>query len=172
MDLNEYGHPASIPTLPKWALPPGAVLSKIENEHRPNAQGNPSAGSEICNNRAGHAKLQPVSSSLDTSLTQQIEGFRRSVGDALYFETFRRGGPARNARELPHVSAQKWMIQQLETVERGITRVRTLAQEIHENAFYAVLDAHKVQSVDKIPSFDVLKAVVIDLQNAAHQSAA
>ncbi len=172
VDLNEYGHPASIPTLPKWALPPGAVLCKIENEHRPNAQGNPSAGSEISNNRAGHAKLQPVSSSLDTSLTQQIEGFRRSVGDALYFETFRRGGPARNARELPHVSAQKWMIQQLETVERGIMRVRSLAQEIHENAFYAVLDAHKVQSVDKIPSFDVLKAVVIDLQNAAHQSAA
>ena len=49
---------------------------------------------------------------------------------------------------------------------------RSLAQEIHENAFYAVLDAHKVQSVDKIPSFEVLKAVVVDLQNAAHQSAA
>jgi len=57
-------------------------------------------------------------------------------------------------------------------VERGIMRVRSLAQEIQENAFYAVLDAHKVQSVDKIPSFEVLKAVVVDLQNAAHQSAA
>jgi hypothetical protein len=172
VDLNEYGQPASCPTLPKWALPPGAVLSKIENEHRPNAQANPSVGSERSNNSAGHAKLEPVSSSLDASLTQQIEGFRRSVGDALYFETFRRGGPARNARELPNVSAQKWMIQQLEIVERGIMRVRSLAQEIHENAFYAVLDAHKVQSVDKIPSFEVLKAVVVDLQNAAHQSAA
>ena len=172
VDLNEYGHPASFPTLPKWALPPGVVLSKIENEHRPNAQANPGVGSERSNNDAGNAQLHPVSSSLDTSLTQQIEDFRRNVGDSLYFETFRRGGPARNARELPNVSAQKWMIQQLGIVERGIMRVRSLAQEIHENAFYAVLDAHKVQSVDKIPSFEVLKTVVVDLQNAAHQSAA
>jgi len=172
VDLNEYGHPESLPILPKWALPPGAVLSTIENDHSPNEQANPSVGSEKGNNGARHAKLQPVSSSLDTSLTQQIEVFRHNVGDALYFETFRRGGPARNARELPNMNAQKWMIQQLEIVERGIMRVRSLEQETQENAFYALLDAHKVQSVDKIPSFEVLKAVVVDLQNAAHQSAA
>ena len=90
----------------------------------------------------------------------------------LFFEVFRNGGAARNARELPSVDAQKWILQQLGVIDRGIKRVRVLAEEVHENVFYAALDAHKVQSVDKIPSFEVLKAVVIDLQHAAQGVAA
>jgi hypothetical protein len=109
---------------------------------------------------------------LDPALTQRIEGFRRVVGDALYFEVFRRGGSARNARELPRVEAQNWILQQLEVIDRGIKRVRVLAQEVHENVFYGVLDAHKLQSIDKIPSFEALKAVVNDLQNNAQGVAA
>ena len=94
------------------------------------------------------------------------------MGDALYFEVFRRGGPARNPRELPSVDAQNWVVKQLETIDRGIQRVRVLAEDVHENVFYGVLDAHKVQSIDKIPSFEVLKAVVTDLQNATQGVAA
>jgi hypothetical protein len=105
-------------------------------------------------------------------LTQRIEEFRREVGDALYFEVFRKGGPARNARELPSVDAQRWILQQLEVIGRGIKRARVLAEEVHEDVFYGVLDVHKVQSIDKIPSFEVLKAVVSDLQNTAHGVAA
>ena len=59
-----------------------------------------------------------------------------------------------------------------EVIDRGIKRVRVLAQEVHENVFYGVLDAHKVQSIDKIPSFEALKAVVNDLQNTAQVIAA
>ena len=114
--------------------------------------------------RTENAKV--VASGLDAGLTQRIESFRQIVGDALYFEAFRRGGPARNPRELPSVDAQNWVVKQLETIDRGIQRVRVLAEDVHENVFYGVLDAHKVQSIDKIPSFEVLKAVVTDLQNA------
>ena len=169
VNLNNYGQPVALPALPKWALPPGVVPTKRTEEQ----SGSPApARAEGNKNTSRPAATKPATGPLDPSLTQQIEGLRRNVGDALYFEVFRKGGPARNVRELPSVNAQKWVLQQLQLVDRGITRVRVLAEEVRENVFYGVLDAHEVQSIDKIPSFEVLKAVVNGLQNAAHPVAA
>ena len=109
---------------------------------------------------------------LDPALTPKIESFRALLGDALYFEVYRAGGTARNARELPHLRAQQWALKQLETLARGVDRVRELAPELQEQVFYRVLDNHNVQSVDKIPSFEVLKGLVRDLQSAARGVAA
>jgi len=169
VDLNDHGHPASLPTLPKWALPAGVVPTKRTEEQSSSAAPAKAVGNK---NTSRQAATKPATGTLDSTLTQQIEGFRRKVGDALYFEIFRKGGPARDARELPSVDAQKWILRQLEKVDRGIQRVRVLAEELHEKVFYGVLDAHNVQSIDKIPSFEVLKAVVNDLQQAAHPVAA
>ncbi len=174
VDLNQYGQPLRLPTLPKWALPAGIV--PINQDSTNQAETSRADGAAPVQTRSKAAVQQPstepVSAQLDPALTQRIEGFRRVVGDALNSEVFRRGGPARNARELPSVNAQNWVLQQLEVIDRGIKRVRVLAQEVHENVFYGVLDAHKVQSIDKIPSFEILKAVVNDLQNAAQGIAA
>ncbi|HUZ95382.1 MAG TPA: Rad52/Rad22 family DNA repair protein [Edaphobacter sp.] len=164
VNLNDYGHPVSLPTLPTWALPAGVVpLNRNEGQTKAGssvkAKGNHSAPQDGAD--------QAANKRLDTELTKQIEGIRRNVGDALYFEVFRKGGSARNARELPGVAAQQWVLHQLQTVDRGISRVRALAEEVHEDVFYGVLDAHNVQSVDKISSFKVLKAVVAELKNKA-----
>jgi hypothetical protein len=166
VDLDDYGNPLRIPTLPKWALPCGVVQTKAEPVPVVSASRSQPSTAKTTEN------AKPAASGLDAGLTQRIESFRRVVGDALYFEVFRRGGPARNARELPSVDAQHWVVKQLETIDRGIQRVRVLAEDVHENVFYGVLDAHKVQSIDKIPSFEVLKAVVTDLQNATQGVAA
>ncbi|RSL18598.1 Rad52/22 family double-strand break repair protein [Edaphobacter aggregans] len=166
VDLDDYGNPLRIPTLPKWALPAGVVPTKAEPVPVVSAARSQPSTAKTTEN----AKL--AASGLDAGLTQRIESFRQVVGDALYFEVFRRGGPARNARELPSVGAQNWVVKQLETLDRGIQRVRVLAEDVHENVFYGVLDAHRVQSIDKIPSFEVLKAVVTDLQNATQGVAA
>jgi hypothetical protein len=179
VDLNDYGQPLRLPTLPKWALPAGIVpTNQSPANQSPTNQAettrNTAAAPAQTESKAAVQQRgpQPVSVQLDQALTQRIEEFRREVGDALYFEVFRKGGPARNARELPSVDAQKWILQQLEVIGRGIKRARVLAEEVHEDVFYGVLDAHKVQSIDKIPSFEVLKAVVSDLQNTAHGVAA
>ncbi len=168
VDLNKYGQPLRLPVLPKWALPSGVV---------PTTQASTAPVSTKPSEPRGPTAVQQASSpsataQLDPALTERIEGFRRTVGDALYFEVFRKGGSARNARELPRVEAQNWILQQLEVVDRGIKRVRVLAQEVHEHVFYGVLDAHKVQSIDKMPSFEALKAVVNDLQHNAQGVAA
>ena len=132
VDLDDYGNPLRIPTLPEWALPAGVVPTKTESAASARSQPSTAKTTE---------KAKPAASGLEAELTQRIEGFRLVVGDALYFEVFRRGGPARNARELPSVDAQHWVVKQLETIERGIQRVRVLAEDVHENVFYGVLDA-------------------------------
>ncbi len=178
VDLNEYGQPIRFPVLPKWALPAGVVpTTQAPTDQAATKQAEPvrnaTASPEQPKGPTAVQKASPQSAvQLDPALTQRIEASRRIVGDALYFEVFRRGGPARNTSDLPSVDAQKWILQQLEVIDRGIKRVRVLAEEVHENVFFGVLDAHKVQSIDKIPSFEALKAVVNDLQSAAQGVAA
>lgn len=178
VDLNEYGQPVRLPTLPRWALPQGVVPTHHEADRHDESsntepvRSTPAPASGSKGPVAAQGTGSQSTASLDTVLTQQIESFRQVVGDALFFEVFRRGGAARNARDLPNADAQKWILQQLAVIDRGIKRLRVLAEEVHENLFYAALDAHKVQSIDKIPSFEVLKAIVTDLQHAAQGVAA
>jgi hypothetical protein len=93
--------------------------------------------------QAAKSNVRPIDEPLDPKLTREIEEFRKDVGDALYAEVFQKGGPARNARET-----------------------------VPEHEFYAVLDQHNVESVTRIPSFDVLRKVFTDLKEKADRVAA
>ena len=178
VELDKYGKPVSVPTLPKLALPEGVVPLKEEQPQRSQPTSQPAAQAagrptgEVLPPARNQKSEKNEDLPADAKLTPKIEGFRSVVGDALYFEVFRAGGNVRNARDLPHLRAQQWVLKQLETLGRGIDRVRELAQELQEQVFFGVLDHHKVQSIDKIPSFEVLKALVTDLQSAAGAIAA
>lgn len=178
VELDQYGKPKSNPTLPKWALPEGVVPI---NQHaqqtpagpQPVAQGARPKGEVLPPSRQQQQQNPSATNAgVDAALTRKIESFRSLVGDALYFQVFKAGGPAKNARELPNQQAQQWVINQLEKLARGVDRVRELAQDLQEQVFFGVLDHYNVQSIDKIPSFEVLKSVVTDLQNAAGAVAA
>ena len=171
VDIDQYGQPLSVPLLSKWALPPGvAPIAKNGPQEVPKASAATAARAEAAS--TAPATSQRASPKLDPALTRKIEALRPLVGDALYFEVFREGGPAKSARDLPSVEAQRWVEEQLATLDRGIQKVRKLAEEVHENVFYAILDAQKVQSIDKIPSFAALKEIVKGLQSATHTAAA
>ncbi len=173
VELDQYGKPKSLPTLPKWALPEGVVPINQQarsSQTAPQSAARP-AGEVIAPDRKQENRKEQ-DRPLDPALTPKIESFRALLGDALYFEVYRAGGTARNARELPHLRAQQWALKQLETLARGVDRVRELAPELQEQVFYRVLDHHKVQSIDKIPSFEVLKELVRDLLSAARGVAA
>ena len=167
VDLDDYGSPRSIPRLPSWALPSGITEEKAQTgKSQP-----PSAPAS--NDRSPAAKkVQPIDEALDPELTREIEGYRKNIGDALYYETFKKGGPAKNARELPGLKAQRWILSHMETVQRGLDGIRELADTVGEQAFYGVLDRYKVQSVAKIPSFEVLKKVFTELKEQANSAAA
>src|ERR1700676_2577474 len=82
VDLNEYGQPLRFPVLPKWALPPGVVpTTEVSAAQAATKQG------ELQGTTAVQQASSPsATAQLDPALTQRIEGFRRTVGDALYFE--------------------------------------------------------------------------------------
>jgi hypothetical protein len=164
VDLDEHGNPKSIPNLPAWALPPGV------SEDRGRASNAPVSSAEAV--QVATSNVRRIDEPLDPKLTREIEEFRKDVGDALHAEVFQKGGPARNARELPGRKAQRWVLAQLETIQRGIDGIRALAEAVPEHEFYAVLDQHSVESVTRIPSFDVLRKVFTDLKRRADSAAA
>lgn len=178
VELDKYGKPASLPTLPKWALPEGVVpisqqqSQRTQTRSQPAGNGMSQVAAEVVPPARQQENQKDTERPLDPKLNPKIEGYRAAIGDALYFEVFKAGGVATNARELPHLRAQQWVLKQLETLDRGIERVRELAQELQEQVFFGVLDHHKVQSIDKVPSFAVLKELVRDLQSAAGAIAA
>ena len=167
VDLDEHGNPKSIPNLPAWALPPGIAEDRGRASNAPTS---PSPSTKAV--QATESNVRPIDEPRDPKLTREIEEFRKDVGDALYAEVFQKGGPARNARELPGRKAQCWVLAQLQTVQRGIDGIRALAEAVPEHEFYAVLDQHNVESVTRIPSFDVLRKVFTDLKGKANSVAA
>ncbi len=174
VDLDNYGKPVGYPVLPAWALPPGVVPAaalKSQAEAVPPAETAAAKPSNVTTLPASGEQKNAVVT-LDPALTRKIEGYRSVLGDALYFEVFHKGGEAKSAKDLPSMEAQRWVEEQLATLARGIQKVRALAGEVHDNVFFGILDAHHVRSIDKVPSFEALKAIVRDLQTATHTAAA
>jgi hypothetical protein len=154
VDLNEHKQPKSLPTLPAWALPKRHVSAR-----------EPSA--------TGRSEQQPRSSAavtegpLDASVTTAIEKHRQELGHALYRSILAMIAQVRSARDIPNQQLQQSVLQWMESGGRGMAQIRELAAKIPETKFYSVLDCQGVQSLAKVPNFDVLKKLVEEMTQAA-----
>jgi hypothetical protein len=140
--LNEFRQPKALPPLPSWALPPS------ERSNRP--------ASETQGNATPSAQKGPM----DASITGQIEGCRRSLGSMLYGSILGAIAKVRAARDIPNQRQQVEVLKWMESGVRGMAQIRQIASEIPEGLFFGILDRHKVQSLDQVPSFAVLKQLV------------
>ena len=66
----------------------------------------------------------------------------------------------RAARDIPNQRQQVEVLKWMESGVRGMAQIRQIASEIPEGLFFGILDRHKVQSLDQVPSFAVLKQLV------------
>jgi hypothetical protein len=159
VDLNENKQPKSVPSLPVWALPKSHASAK-----------QPSA--------TGKSDQQPRSSPavakgpLDASVTTKIEGHRQELGQALYQSILTMVAQVRSARDIPNQQLQQSVLNWMESATRGMAQVRKIAAEIPETKFYAILDHHGVQSLARVPDFDVLKKLVDEMAQAASNKSA
>ena len=153
VDLDEYQQPRSLPGLPVWALP-----KSLASAPQPNATG----GSD--QQRRPHATL--VKSTLDAGVTREIEGHRQELGQALYQSILANVAKVRTARGIPNQQLQRRVLNWMESGTRGMGQIRKIAAEIPETKFYAILDQHDVQSLAKVPNFDVLKKLVAEMTRA------
>ncbi len=151
--LNEYRQPVEFPKLPHWALPKGNNAGKSH----------PAAGS-----RPRMVQRGPI----DQKTTVRIEGFRRILGDPIYGEILWRIAQARQANAIPNAQLQANVAEAMERVSRGFSKAHSLAEQIGETSFIAILDRLRIESMTTIPRLEMLKTLVAELEREAARTAA
>jgi hypothetical protein len=151
--LNEFRQPAEYPRLPQWALPKGNNTGKSH----------PAAGS-----RPPAVQRGPI----DQKTTVRIEGFRRILGDPIYGEILWRVAHARQANGIPNAQLQANVAEAMERASRGVSKAHSLAEQIGETSFIAILDRLRIESMTTIPRLEMLKTLVVELEREAARSAA
>lgn len=151
--LNEYRQPTQIPTLPQWALPKAASAGKAH----------PSSGP-----RPAAVQRGPI----DQKTTARIESFQRILGSLIYGEILWRIAHARRANEIPNAQLQGDVAEAMERASRGIHKAGSLAEQIGDTGFIAILDRLRIKSMTTIPRLDALKILVAELEREAARLAA
>ena len=151
--LNEYRQPVEFPKLPHWALPKGNNTGKTH----------PAAGS-----RPPAVQRGPI----DQKTTVRIEGFRRILGDPIYGEILWRVARARQANAIPNAQLQANVAEAMERASRGFSKAHSLAEQIGETSFIAILDRLRIESMTTIPRLEMLKTLVAELEREAARTAA
>jgi hypothetical protein len=151
--LNEHRQPIQIPTLPQWALPKAGTPEK----------NHPSAGQHFPQVQRG-----PI----DQQTTGKIEGFRRILGNPIYGEILWRIAHARQANAIPNAQLQANVAEAMERASRGFSKAHSLAEQIGEEAFIAVMDKLRIESLTTIPRLESLKTLVTELEEEAARSVA
>src|SRR5579859_478231 len=143
--LNEHRQPMQFPQLPQWALPRSHGSGKAH----------PASGP-----RPPAIQRGPI----DQKTTGRIEGFRRILGDAIYGEILWRAGHARRANDIPNAQFQTNVAEAMERAARGVHKANSLAEQIGEASFIAVMDKLQIESMATIPRLESLKSLVARLE--------
>src|SRR6266702_6137733 len=151
--LNEHRQPSEYPRLPQWALPKGSMPAKSH----------PASGS-----RPPAVQRGPI----DQKTTVRIEGFRRILGDPIYGEILWRIAQARQANAIPNAQLQTNVAEAMERASRGVGKAHSLADQIGETSFIAIIDKLRIESITAIPRLESLKILVDELEREATRTAA
>ena len=152
--LNEYRQPLQVPTLPKWALPQGFTAD------------DPTHSSTAKSSSA--VQRGPI----DQEATARIRSFERVLGASIYGEILWRIARARTATAVPNAQLQAEVANAMERAARGIRRAHSLADDVGETSFVAVLDQLQIGSMTTIRDIESLKKLVADLEELAARQAA
>ena len=145
VEINEYRQPKELPDLPSWALP---------------AAERKSADSRQTSHPIQRTDTAVQKGPLDAGVTGRIESCRREVGQDLYANILESIAKVREARDIPNQHLQMEVLKWMESGVRGMAQIRQVASEIPEGMFFGILDRLKVQSLDQVPNFAVLKQLV------------
>ena len=150
--LNEHRQPIQIPTLPHWALPKAGTSGKAH----------PSAGQ----------RPPQAQGPIDQQTTRKIEGFRSLLGGPIYGEILWRVAHARRANAIPNAQLQANVAEAMERASRGFSKAHSLAEQIGETSFIAILDRLRIESMTTILRLETLKTLVAELEREAAGTAA
>ena len=157
VELNEHKQPKQVLQLPAWALPAGERKSASERK-RP-TQTNPTDAT---------SPKGPI----DASVTDTISNLRRVLGTSLFEDVLVLVSGVRNPRDIPNQQKQQLVLSSMQKCQQGMQRIREIASELPETAFYAILDEQEIASLDRIPSFQAFQKLGKAMIAAAGQNTA
>jgi hypothetical protein len=102
----------------------------------------------------------------------RIEGFRRILGNPIYGEILWRVARSCQANAIPNAQLQANVAEAMERASRGFRKAQTLADQIGETRFIAILDRLRLESMTTIPTLETLKTLVSELEREAATTAA
>jgi hypothetical protein len=82
-----------------------------------------------------------------------------------------RASHARRANDIPNAPLQTNVAEAMERAARGVHKANSLAEQIGEASFVAVMDKLQIESMATIPRLESLKSLVARLEEAARSVA-
>lgn len=164
VELDDYRQPKHLPNLPAWALP--------ANERGRSGNGAPVKHQEHASSNAARGEVEIPKGPLDATVTDEIAGCKRDLGATLFMDVLGRVARVRNPRDIPNQKMQQTVLSSMKTCVRGMQRIREIAASLAETQFFAILDRLNIQSLDRIPSFEVLQELGRAMTAAAEETAA
>lgn len=146
--LDSRGQPTVKPLLPAWALPPGVIAVPV---------GQQGAG---------------IKGPIDPDLSAQINALRSALGRAIFGEILHRAGHSQDVDTIPNKELQKEALRWMQAADRGLQRVHVLANKVGSERFMQVAERLAITSIDELPSLEVLKNLVNELESTGKRRAA
>jgi len=157
VELNEHKQPKQIPQLPAWALPADERKS-AEQQQRPT--------------QTTRREVKSPKGPIDASVTDTISRFRRELGTSLFEDVLLLVSGRPSPQDIPNQQKQQVVLSSMQKCQQGMQRIREIASEISETAFYAILDELEIESLDRIPRFESFQRLGKAMRAAAGQNTA
>jgi hypothetical protein len=159
VDLDDRKRPRTVPNLPQWATPEG-----WRKGMRPNMPCTKTGNAEKTGSRIRQDNNSGNTESGD--LVRQIEAMAKPLGRRLYRGVLRVQAKAWNPDQIPDLTLQRKVLEQMQSAERGLGRLHTALSKTGPAALERALQSLKLRSLDHVDSLEILKQVVLAVEAA------
>jgi hypothetical protein len=155
VDLDDRKRPKKIPPLPKWATPQGWLQGlrpgPPENGHSSGAAATPGKDSGTAS----------------SELVRQIEAMAQPLGRRLYRGLLRTLAKVWAPNQIHDVSLQQKVLEHMQSAQRGLGRLRAALAKTGPAALTPILRSLQLTSLDQVDNLDVLKKIVLAIEESA-----
>jgi hypothetical protein len=159
VDLDERKRPKTIPQLPQWATPTG-----WNRGLRPNLV-------TRSDSEAGDSKAT-ASASQSAGVLAEVEALAEPLGRGLYRGLLRDLAKVWNPREIQDVAIQHKVLEHMRAAERGLRRLEAALDQTGREALIPILRSLGLTSLERVDTLEILKRIVLDVEDAASRTSA
>ena len=149
VELDEYKRPKQTPKL-------GSRSAGAENLQKQSTMSS-SQGTERPSERGFHLSAKAI---------EQIESYKKPLGDSLYQEVLTVIGKSQTARSLPSQQSADAVLHWLQRAANGIQKARDLAEDLSVGEFEHVMNSQKIRRLNAVPTMKALSALVVAFEEA------